>query len=426
MRRSRVTVTLGLCVFLSGAVWAAEPAKEAENSATPEGETESKKPADPKAAARDEAKKLAQEQYEKCLNCYLYGRFRELGAEMKRVRSMMFTLPVGARKDLAYIRKVAPEHRPRWWKSCRKSSNVSFKARIWGRQFMANYEPDNMVGSQRLYLRRRSRTGPVKVTIIVSWRPSWVDNPKAAKGYLAERHEMTRGDVAEAIVWHELGHNYITKFLPSKQVWELLVDHRMLFDHLQEFYADMTTLYHSSPRARLVVMMMRLNELYGYDDAEPHTRAAHAIGSLILANVLANPDKWPSIHFPPEVPEEEVERNTLIYVYENIDPAWTLAEDKAMRDMAKKFIMVNGEKVLRSKGRIRLPNKLSFKIMTGDDHELQPKRDTWVADKLKAIIKSGRADKADEKWDKWVKEKKSRRHKRRIEVFSGYRIWIRD
>ncbi len=88
--------------------------------------------------------------------------------------------------------------------------------------------------------------------------------------------------------------------------------------------------------------------------------------------------------------------------------------------------MVNGEKVLRSKGRIRLPNKLSFKIMTGDDHELQPKRDTWVADKLKAIIKSGRADKADEKWDKWVKEKKSRRHKRRIEVFSGYRIWIRD
>jgi hypothetical protein len=118
IRRSLVTVTLGLCVFLSGAVWTAESAKG------------SKKSADPKAVARDKAKKLAQERYEKCLNCYLYGRFRELGAEMKRARSTMFNLPTSARKDLDYIRKVAPEHRPKWWKSCKKSSNVSFKARI--------------------------------------------------------------------------------------------------------------------------------------------------------------------------------------------------------------------------------------------------------------------------------------------------------
>jgi hypothetical protein len=63
---------------------------------------------------------------------------------------------------------------------------------------MANYEPLDSVGYQRTYIRRS------RIRVIVTWRPSWVDNPKPAKGYLAERHKMTRGDIAEAIVWHEL------------------------------------------------------------------------------------------------------------------------------------------------------------------------------------------------------------------------------
>jgi hypothetical protein len=184
---------------------------------------------------------------------------------------------------------------------------------------------------------------------------------------------------------------------------ELYMKYEMLFSSLQEFYADMTALYHSSPLARRVAMISRIEELEDYRDTEPHARAAHAVASLILAQVLANPGKWPSFHLPNEVPKEDIERNTIVYMYENLDPNWTLAEDKALRESINQFMRAYGEQVLRKKGEVPLPNKLFFTLTATDDRDHKPKRDAWAKEQLEKAIKAGQTDKAPPKKEREIR-----------------------
>ena len=63
------------------------------------------------------------------------------------------------------------------------------------------------------------------------------------------------------------------------------------------------------------------------------------------------------------------------------------------REMVKTMIRTQGEKILRSKGRMTLSNKLKARIMEPDDREYLARRNEWVAERLKSVIASGRADK---------------------------------
>ncbi len=302
------------------------------------------------------------------------------------------------RQDLLYMRNAMNDFHPAWWPNCRSSVNVSFQATIWGKGFSANYMPLDTLGFQ----------APVdikngKIVVVVAWKPSMVDSPKPGEGFFCERFGVTKGDIAEAIVWHELGHNYVTNFLPLDVVIKLYNDHMQIFETVQEFYGDMSALYHSSPKARLTTMAMRISGIDENREEEAHNRASQGIGSLILANWLMDPNKWPNVHFPAAVPDTDAERKTLMYCYGQLDSNWSFSEDRALRELIKKYIETKGDSVLRSKGEIQLPNKLSFKMIATDDRELQKKRDKWVADQLKLIIDSGRADKnkAPEKKGEW-------------------------
>jgi hypothetical protein len=354
----------------------------------------SAKPADSSPAKVDpnaKSKEEAMAQYKRILECYKSGTLDEVKNEIKKITRMKYLLPRSAQSDLAYIPRTLAAYRPKWWKNMRSSSNVSFKATLWGRRLTANYVPSEMFGGQ---MPVGIKNG--KLVTIVSWRPSMIDNPKPAKGYLARRHKLTKAAIGEAIGWHELGHTYIENFLPLKHVMELYENHERLYFHLQEFYADMTSLYHSSPGGRLALMFTRLDGLARYDESEEHDRAGHAIGALILASVMASPDRWPSFHFPPNVPGKDIELNTVFYLYETIDPNWTIKEDKALRAIIKKFIAAHGAKVLRMKGMVTLPGRIPFMLMVSDDRSHQKKRDAWVKKKLQSIIKDGRADKTDQ------------------------------
>jgi hypothetical protein len=127
--------------------------------------------------------------------------------------------------------------------------------------------------------------------------------------------------------------------------------------------------------------------------------------------MLMNPDKWPSVHFPPAVPKQQVELNTIIYVYENLPSLWTAEEDIRLQELAEEFVIKQGEKTFRAKGEIPLQNRLKFNLMIGEDRENQPKRDAWVTNKLGELISDGRADvlKADEKYDPPKRDKDRRR-----------------
>ncbi len=351
------------------------------------------------AEKKVQAQKAAQECAGKVIDSYMHNKWEDLTKELRFSGKHFSYMTRENRIALSYIRKAAKAHRPKWWKSCRSSSNTSFKASMWGRDFWANYIPSEMLGAMAPVGIRNG-----KLIIVVTWKPSLVDSTEPAEGYLSKAHGLTKGDIAEAIVWHELGHTYVTNFLPLRHVFKLYEDHYILFGHLQEFYAEMTSVHHSSPLARRAAMLFRIDSLDDYRESDGHTRAAYAIGALILAEVLNKPDQWPSFHLPPKVPEKNIERETIVYLYEHVDPNFTLAEDKTLREFFGKFIKAHGQSVLKSKGKIPLGSKLVFKLMSGDDREHQAKRNAWVKKKLEGAIKSGRADKPLSKEEKKKKE----------------------
>ncbi len=370
----------------------------------------------------------ATEAYTELETAFMAGEWDGLDTKIKTMSPRQkLMLEKEAKENLVYMQKALPGYRPSWWSNVSSSSNVSFGAEIWGRKFIANYRPSESLGEQAVipegrWVRTRDGYEGVitKLNIIVSWKPSLVDNPKPAQGKLAETQGTKYGDIAETIIWHELGHNYITTNLPLNQTVELYKSHTMLFQHLQEFYADLTSIYHSAPYSQRVQLMIRLDGLDYYDEEGPHTRASHAVGSLLLADMLANPEKWPSVHFPPSVPKKQVELNTIIYVYEHWDPKWSLDEHRRLRDQVDAFIKRYGEATLRSRGVAQLPNDQKFALMVAKDRENQEARDKWVTEKLEGVIKDGRADKLAEgkKYDPRNRDKRA--------GFQGIRVIIRD
>lgn len=357
-------------------------------------------PDDPMAAYREEAA-LA---YERLVQAYLKNDWEKLEELTRSIRRHNRFFDRDQRNDVVYIQKSINDFRPKWWDKCASVSNISFQAEIWNKPLLANYMPTRAIGFQAVQAEaeyRRNRRGEfesviTKLNVIVSWKPGLVNSNSPGTGKLAEIHGTRHGDLGEVIVWHELGHSYITNYLPLEHVIELYTDHGMLFSHLQEFYADLTAIQHASPRARRVALMLRLDGLDHYNESEQHARASHAIGALILHQALQNPEDWPSFHFPPAVPKQQVELNTLIYLYEHMDPDWSLKEARALRELAGGFIAKSGEKTLRSRGVAPLPGGMSFSLMAAQDHKHQAERDAYVAQRLNTLIGSGRADKLEE------------------------------
>jgi hypothetical protein len=330
------------------------------------------------------------ESYQKAAEAFMHGQAEELGDLISLAQGDARELTPEQRKALVEMRRASVKMKPRWWDRTRSTSNVSFKADMWGRAFSANYIPSDILGMQAPIGVRNNR-----LVVVVTWRPAFIDNPKPLEGWLAEKHGLTQGDLGEVIVWHELGHNYITLNLHVRQALELYRNHEMLFHHVQEFYADLTALRHASPKAARTTLMFRTRELSSYDEREAHTRAAHGLGALMLSEWLENPEKWPMVHFPPKVPATNVELETLKYVYQHFDPEWSPEEYFAMQDFIDRWVRRNGDRVLKGKGHIRLPNRQEMMLVASDDREMQPKRDAWVAERLAKLIEDGRADKPE-------------------------------
>lgn len=355
------------------------------------------------AEARREAQRAeAITHFDALANAYLSNEMEKVPELYKRVRPKMRALSRGQQQAVKHMATKAPTYRPKWWKGTKRQEKNSFNAEIWGRTFSANYVPTKELGLQAVFPKREfnRKTGRYEIVdliILVTWKPLMVDSPDPAKGRLAQEHNYTLGDIAEIIVWHELGHNYITEMLPTKANIELYEKYDRLYSTMHEYFADMSAIYHCTPRARRIVLQFRLDDLDYYTPDQEHCRgAAHGIGAIVLADMLMNPDAWPSVRFPPKVPSKQVEINTIIYVYENLSPNWTIHEDIRLQTLAHEYIMKQGERTFKTKGTIDLPNKLQYKMMFGEDRENQKKRDAWVSDKLKEFISSGRADKIDD------------------------------
>lgn len=320
--------------------------------------------------------KTALETYTDALNAYMRGNWDAFADAMKSAEKTT-GLSAQEKSDLAYMKKSAAEFRPAWWSSCRSTEKTSFPVKVWERPFVANFIPADADG-HNANVDQKKRT----VTITVSWSPSMVDDDRAGDLDPHHKYGFVRGDMGELAVWRRLGINYFLASLPYDTLLTMAKDNRMLLDQVQEFIACMTAAYYNTPRARLLLLQL-LPQYLGKSGAEPLDRSCTAIGAMFLSEVLSEPAKWPSVLLPSTVPSKHVEEETIKHALVNIDPKWTLAEDRAFREIIRNFMTAKADSLLRNRGEITLSNKLTLKILAADDRDLVKKRDAWIAEKLK-------------------------------------------
>jgi hypothetical protein len=336
----------------------------------------------PGLAAAPTSRPDAEGAYKALVEAYLHGKWDALGDAAKAAERIQGLMTPQQRQDIAYIRKAAAECHPPWWTNCKSTSKVSFKASIWDRPVSVNYVPADKAGWTA-----NADTHRKTISVVVSWNPAQVDETKPLEGEL-KRYEATSGDIAELTIWYHLGTNFVLSCLPLDQLVAMYADHKLLFDHFQDFLALQTAVYHTGPRARLTMLMLQLGPAGLRSDRESQVRASRAFGSMWLAEVLTDPTKWPNVHLPATAPEKDVEETMITNLYANVAADWTLAEDKALRELIRNFVTTKADQVLRTRGEITLANKLSFKLQAPDDRELQKKRDAWIVERVNKLAEA--------------------------------------
>ncbi len=336
------------------------------------------------APAAEDAADEAAEAYEAAVTAYMDGAWSELPDALREALRCRTRMTPKQRADLAYVRSMLPGFRPAWWKSCKSTSSERIRARIWNRNIVASYVPADAPG-----MNAQVRPGG-RMAITVSWNPSLVDSTTPQGGRLANRHDLTRGDIGEVIVWRQLGYSYMAASLPGKTLLSLYNENQHLYQHLQMFFANLTSMYHCSPKARRTAMLLYAGTLTRPDSAsEAYVRSVRALASLMTAVVLAEPKAWPSVKLPMTVPGKQTEKRVGTALLNDVDPGWTLAEDRALREVLMAFFRTNAQGAFRSRGRLILPNRHVFMLMEPDDREHQAKRDAWVKARLTDAIDQG-------------------------------------
>jgi len=330
--------------------------------------------ADVKADGKAEAKAA----YDKAAAAYLTSKWEELPDAQREAYRHAARLTADQRADLAYIRQTAPEFRPPWWKQCKSTVATKIRAKIWGRTIAANFKPSDNASIGGTF------DGPQWKEVEVSWNPSLVDNTSPqGGGSIVEQHDLRRGDIGEVVVWRQLGRVHFMASLPVSTIRALYAENKHLVAHLEWFHASLTSMYHCSPKGRRASMLMHCSTLQDSSgSSEAYLRACRALSSLFVAIVLEDPAKWPSVQLPFTTPEAEIEKKTGAYLYANVAPGWTLAEDRALRTALMSFYRANSDGLIKNRGKVTLPNHMALMLMEPDDRPFQEKRDEWVKKQL--------------------------------------------
>jgi len=322
------------------------------------------------AASIEEAKEQARKEYQRMADAFLASDWSELAEALKMPAGQLRLLTPGQRADVAYVRKTAAECRPAWWKAAKSTTRRSFRVTLWGRPMAVVFTPaeKSNVNVQTTQGRR---------TIAVSWNPSPLDSTAPAGGEMAA-HGCTAGDLADLTVWQTLANAQLMTSMPLKTLSAFYNRDKEAFQRYQLFRNNLAGLYHGSPRARhaaLIVDLAAFMEKYG---SGPLAGSRRAVGAMLIAVVLANPSKWPSLPLPETLAPDGAEQALAVHLKMRVGKAWTIAEDRALREATAAFHRKNTKQVLAS-GKVILPNRLTFYLAADADAACRPRRDAWVA-----------------------------------------------
>lgn len=303
--------------------------------------------------------------YARISQTYLDGNWEELEKALAVPSKEIEALSPAQQADVAYIRGALAQCQPAWWKQCKKAKKVEIRPVVWGHSLKLWYDPAGKEGVEM------KSAGAVKV-LTVSWSVADMDNPEPAE------HGYSKGDLCNLGAWTTLGIAMVWSQTSPQALNNPNEQDKLRLTRYQEFRGHLTGLYYGTPKARrwgLFLYLLSWMEKYSQMPAVGSRKAA---GSMFLAEVLANPAKYPSIPLPAALPEDGAEEKLAEHVRSKIERhGWTIAEDKALREAIKTFAAANETGILQTQ-KAALPNKLAVSLDPEADKTLRPKRDAWL------------------------------------------------
>ncbi len=324
-------------------------------------------PAAPRAAAADPPEGL----YDRLTWAYMDGSWDVLGQALAEAKRSSSSLTRDQREDVAYIARALAECRPGWWAACKAGRKTRIRQLLWGKPLDVTFDPEANQGfSMQFYSGRRFPK--------VNWDPSKIDSrEKGEYGFL-------EGDRANISVWALLGSVQVHAAAPMDLLASKDEAVRLRLARLASFRGNVTSLYYAGPPGRryaLHIYFAAFLDKYGKGETSGCRRA---VGAMLMAEVLADPSRYPSLKLPRSLPAEDAEKRLGRHYKFAIGRGdhWTIAEDRAYRAALAEFVEANTETLETEQ--VVLPNGLAYSLNDEKDAALRPKRDAWVKEHFDA------------------------------------------
>lgn len=321
------------------------------------------------APGTDGAASGAGDLYARITDAYMHGKWDPLEKALRAPAAQMASLTAQQRLDAVYVRQALAECRPSWWKMCAATSKAMIRPKIWDRTFDVIYESGEQSGL-------KFKTTNRQLSVTVSWDPAALQDTSPAEGSMG-KHGFTKADMANLNVWSILGHSASWVKMPPKALAAMSKSEKVRLQQYQDFRANLAGLYYGSPPARRAALVIYLAAFLPKYGSGPMGGSRRAVGSMFLAEVLADPSKWPSLRLPAKLSEDGAEEKLAVHFKFKIGPPWTIAEDKALREAIRAMARKNDRQVLQA-GQVVLQNGLVFMIDEAADQPFRAKRDAWV------------------------------------------------
>jgi hypothetical protein len=322
-------------------------------------------------AAGEPAAAQSPEGYDQIVADYLSGNWESLEKSIAPTNKSLNKLTSSQNLDIKYIRESLAECRPAWWKLCKANQEINFRPSIWGKTMIASFDP-----GAKNNLNINFANGQASMTFM--WAPQDMDNPAEAE------HGFSKGDLSDLNVWQLIGSAGALAVVPIEQQVNLPEAGKLKLQRYMDLDGNLTGVFYATPKARRWGLWVDLaGYLNGYA-ALPTVNSRKAIGSMFLAELVANRAKYPSIKLAEKLPDDGIEENLCIALKNSIEKnPWTLAEDRRIRDAIKAFALLNQKDLLQT-NRVKMPNGLIMSLDPAGDGANQTARDSWLKKMLES------------------------------------------
>jgi hypothetical protein len=267
--------------------------------------------------------------------------------------------------DWDYINQTLTECHPAWWTRSKSGKLTQIKIAVFGTPLTALYDPTQKQSMSASF------TGDVK-TFKLGWTATEMDNPAQAE------HGFTKGELAGDGVWSTIGMAAAYSQIPEDALLDVTEAEKNKLFRVLDFRGSLAAAYYGTPRMRQWWYFLALHYYRKEYEKLPNVMSRKALGAMLVAEIAAHADQYPSIKLPELTSEDGAEEQLAKSIHNRIEKhEWTFAEDKSLRDATKAFALANA-KVAYTGGPVQLVNGLQVSLDPAEDAKLHVKRDEWL------------------------------------------------